>query len=460
MKIITTILAIVLPFLMFSQKEVEGKVTAGDSVKLKVSYVLPTEHPSIEVLFKAEHPNGFPYWGLEKEELQVFEANKECEIIYLKHFGNEKPINIALVLDHSGSMNHSRSDIIEFFGGDTTLFYNPNDSLWIAYSKSDFKPIINLQKAVSNFVEGFDFNKDKISVYGFSTVVDLVLPLSNNKLKIKSKIDSMKAQGSTAFLDAVFMAANQLPENDDFNIIVAITDGGDNASSHTTTQIINLSNSKKLPIYCIGLGDVWELPLKSLSDSTNGFYLYTKKSSTLDSIYDLINKKIQAVYEMTYTSDNWSSDSSRDFILKFNTEGVIQLDSNFKFSLPPEVILKIEERNRLENLQLIGIGGGVFVIFLLGMGVVLFKRKKKEKIEFIRLYPNPGNGIVNLELKVPESIKELNLKVITPKGKVILSESINYDLKILNLTRLRAGLYLISISKEGYNTVSKKYFRR
>ncbi|MDG1175526.1 MAG: T9SS type A sorting domain-containing protein [Flavobacteriales bacterium] len=94
------------------------------------------------------------------------------------------------------------------------------------------------------------------------------------------------------------------------------------------------------------------------------------------------------------------------------------------------------------------------------MGVVLFKRKKKEKIEFIRLYPNPGNGIVNLELKVPESIKELNLKVITPKGKVILSESINYDLKILNLTRLRAGLYLISISKEGYNTVSKKYFRR
>ena len=110
------------------------------------------------------------------------------------------------------------TDIIEFFGGDTTLFYNPNDSLWIAYSKSDFKPIINLQKAVSNFVEGFDFNKDKISVYGFSTVVDLVLPLSNNKLKIKSKIDSMKAQGSTAFLDAVFMAANQLPENDEINI--------------------------------------------------------------------------------------------------------------------------------------------------------------------------------------------------------------------------------------------------
>lgn len=444
----------------FSQKEIDGKVYAGDSAILKLSHVLPLEYPLINVLFKAEHPNGYPYWGLEKEDLLVTEGEKNCKIVYLKHFGNRKPINISLVLDHSGSMEFSNVDVLDFLNGDTILLYNPTDSLVQAYKNSGKRPIDNLKKAASNFVENFNFEKDKIGIFGFSSSVDVVLPLSNNKQKIKTEIDSLIANGATAFLDAVYMAVNKTPVSDEINIVVAISDGGDNASSKTTSEIIKLSNSKNIPVFCIGLGDVWERPLVSISDSTNGFYSYTKKSSSLDSIYNLINKKIQAVYELTYLSDNWSNDTSRNFTLKFNIEGVNLLDSNFKFSLPQEVIDKIDERNKLKNYQMIGIGGGTFLVVLLGLGFVYFKRKKKEKIAIKRMYPNPGNGLINIEFNVPKTIENIELKVISTNGSIVLTENILVTQKVLDLRKMNSGLYIISISKEGYNNDSKKYFKR
>ena len=444
----------------FSQKEITGKLTAGDSVEIGIKYILPKDFPSIEVLFQAENSNGYPYWGLEINDFEITENNKLCEVLYLNHYGRKKPINISLVLDHSGSMNQSFSDIIDFLGGDTNLYFNPTDSIIQAYNFSGKRPIDNLNKAVSNFIEKFDFSKDKVGVFGFSSTVDIVLPLNNDKQKIKSAIDSMHASGSTAFYDAVFKALSNTPVSEDINIIVAITDGGDNSSTKNTKNIIELANSKNIPIYCIGLGDVYETPLLSISDSTNGFYVYTKKSSSLDSIYDLINKKIQAIYELGYTSDNWSNDTLRNFNLKFKTENITQLDSGFKFSLPSDVIEKINERNRIQTLKIIGITGGVTTVLLVAVGIAYFRRKKKDKIKIVRMYPNPGNGFINLELIVPKNVTEVNLKVVTPNGSIVLQENISVNQKTLDLRKMNQGLYIINISKDGYNTVSKKYFKR
>ena len=66
--------------LVFGQKEVNGKITAGDSVVLTINYVKPSGFPNIEVLFKAEDNHGYPFWGLNKTDLRAYEDEKLREI--------------------------------------------------------------------------------------------------------------------------------------------------------------------------------------------------------------------------------------------------------------------------------------------------------------------------------------------------------------------------------------------
>lgn len=73
-----------------------------------------------------------------------------------------------------------------------------------------------------------------------------------------------------------------------------------------------------------------------------------------------------------------------------------------------------------------------------------------EKNNLFNIYPNPNNGIFNVNLNTQNAV----LTIIDINGKIVLKENINQSLT-LNLTNLNEGLFLINLNGEKFN-ISKK----
>ena len=73
-----------------------------------------------------------------------------------------------------------------------------------------------------------------------------------------------------------------------------------------------------------------------------------------------------------------------------------------------------------------------------------------EKNNLFNIYPNPNNGIFNVNLNTQNAV----LTIIDINGKIVLKENINQSLT-LNLSSLNEGLFLINLNGEKFN-ISKR----
>jgi hypothetical protein len=69
-----------------------------------------------------------------------------------------------------------------------------------------------------------------------------------------------------------------------------------------------------------------------------------------------------------------------------------------------------------------------------------------------RIYPNPSNGILNVELD-EQSVKETNIKVFDAIGKLVYETSVNTFLSQIDLSKLADGTYYVRLSQEGKTSI-------
>ena len=101
------LLVLFLPFIGLSQSnKIQAGISTKDSAKLSSLGVYQDDFPNISVVFRAEKKNGNPVFGLSKKDLTVLENEEECQVISIRELSKQKPINIGIVLDHSGSMDY------------------------------------------------------------------------------------------------------------------------------------------------------------------------------------------------------------------------------------------------------------------------------------------------------------------------------------------------------------------
>ncbi len=132
-----------------------------------------------------------------------------------------------------------------------------------------------------------------------------------------------------------------------------------------------------MPLYIIGVGNVNADTLKMMANSTGGQFYYTRYSSSLDSIYTSLRKKIQAFYSITYNSPNLSSyDTVREPILYFSVDNEHMASAKHAVTLPPAVVqhLRIAEQRR-QNLS---IGGGVTLVIVSFVAFIIVRRRRKD----------------------------------------------------------------------------------
>jgi Ca-activated chloride channel family protein len=422
--------------------EIKGKLSTLDTAELSILNIYPESFPEVSVVFKAQKINGEPLWSLSTSDMIVHENSDECEVLSLEQISKNKSINLGIVIDHSGSMIKDFSQLFDFVTNKPRFSFDKNGKFILP--EDYVAPIDNAKAAVKDFVNSFNFSKDLISIIGFSNRVDRVLPLTQDTSAIKAIIDSMNANGNTALYNAIDTGMNMLIESDGIKVIIALTDGWDNASISTPQSIINKATKNNIPIYLIGLGEVNKDTLGYISNSTKGQFYHVKSSNSLKDIYSLISKQVQAFYSLTYLSENISSlDTARRLELKFDIDSLYLSSNPDNFDIPKEVLVVLEDKEKQRTYIL---WGGIFLALLIGGGTILLKRRPSLSIPSIsKIYPNPSKGRINIETKA----KKGNVHITDMTGKTLKSIEFNEGTISIDISDLPDGNYITSIESNG-----------
>ena len=458
-------LVLFLPLIGLSQsKKIQAGISTKDSAKLSILGVYQDDFPNISVVFRAEKKNGNPVFGLSKKDLTVLENEEECQVISIRELSKQKPINIGIVLDHSGSMDYDEVQL-QRLGYDMFDLLRDAQGL-IEFPKGYVKPITLAKSALLEFVESFNFKKDNISVVGFSSTVDRTLGLTNNVGKIKRNIRTMKTDGTTAFYDAIIAGLNQLNGAEGMNVIVALTDGNDNASYASLVQTINEAKQMDIPVYVVGLGDVNRAMLSQIATETGGQFFYANSAKSLHAIYEKISEKLQSFYDLIYLSPNLSKGSwDRSLEISFVKEGQNIVSEIEHFTIDSTAIAYIKQKNLEAKLReeaarteaekaeeaeaqenaILNSGIGIAALLVAGGIIFYFSRKKsKPKLSISNVYPNPTANNVSIEIQNNRAM-EGKLHVFDMQGNQVLLQDIGSKAEI-NLSALANGTYLLRAS--------------
>ncbi len=102
----------------------------------------------------------------------------------------------------------------------------------------------------------------------------------------------------TSMYDAVSRAIEDTTTEVEKRIIVLFSDGQDNHSLKSLSELTSEINKKEITVYSVGLGDVSRPDLDAVS--TNGEVVIAEDADALMSTFDTIGNYLQSIYTVTY----------------------------------------------------------------------------------------------------------------------------------------------------------------
>lgn len=130
----------------------------------------------------------------------------------------ESPLTVGFVIDTSGSMQDA---------------------------------LANVQEAALGFLDSALGERDRGFIVAFSTRARLVQAPTADKARLREKMMSLRARGSTALYDAIAVGLLQLQGVKGRRALVVFTDGGDLTSRYGATDIAALAKRTHVPIHLI-----------------------------------------------------------------------------------------------------------------------------------------------------------------------------------------------------------------
>jgi Ca-activated chloride channel homolog len=221
-------------------------------------------------------PLNRPVSGLERENFRLFEDKVEQAVT---HFAmDDEPVAVGLVFDVSGSMgeklSRSRMAARQFFN-----ISNPEDEYFL--------------------VE-------------FSDAPRLRVGLTKDTSEIETELSFSKSKGSTALLDAIYMALHEMRRSKmNKKALLIISDGGDNRSRYTMKQVADVVKESDVLIYSIGVFGGASSPeefeggglLTTISEQTGG-RLFEANAAELPDIAKRIGIELRNRYILGYQPHN------------------------------------------------------------------------------------------------------------------------------------------------------------
>jgi VWFA-related protein len=219
--------------------------------------------------------------GLDEDVFEVYEDKVKQKIV---SFGSDDaPLSIGIVFDTSASMGskleRSRLSVAEFF-----KTANPEDEAFLV-----------------------EFNDRP----------QLVVPMTHNLEEIQNRLTFTQSKGRTALLDGIYLALSSMKKaRNPRKALIVISDGGDNSSRYTVTEVKNLVREADVQIYGIGIYETGsargrtpeELSgpemLRDLSEPTGGRHFIVENIGELPDVAAKIGIELRNQYVIGYSPNN------------------------------------------------------------------------------------------------------------------------------------------------------------
>ena len=109
------------------------------------------------------------------------------------------------------------------------------------------------RQAVTQFLKTAN-PEDEFFLVCFNDRPELVVSLTPDTEEIQNRLTFTQAKGRTALLDGVYMAMNHMKKaRNPRKAILIISDGGDNSSRYTESEVRNAVRESDVQIYAIGI---------------------------------------------------------------------------------------------------------------------------------------------------------------------------------------------------------------
>ena len=221
--------------------------------------------------------NGRFVTGLERENFTLAEDKVPQEITYFS--SEDIPLSVGIILDVSGSMKDKLKTAVE-----AAITFMKNGSPDDEYFLIEFadKPL-----------ETAEFTND---------IEDL-----------RSRFMFSKAKGRTALYDAVYMGLTRLEEgNNAKRALLLITDGEDNRSRYTFSNVKEFVKERDVQMYAIGItsgypdaaAEQGRALLRDLAAVSGGNSFFPSSIANLENICKNIATELKYQYVLGYRSTN------------------------------------------------------------------------------------------------------------------------------------------------------------
>ena len=214
--------------------------------------------------------------GLEREHFKVFD-NKVQQTI--THFSNDtSPISVGIILDTSGSM------------GDN---------------------ILSARTSVIEFMEQGD-PQDEYFLVTFNDRTTLVQDFTSRGENIANEVTFANPKGRTALYDAIYLGLEKMGGGrNEKKALIVITDGEDNSSRYTFSEVRDFVKESDTQIYVIG--ERGELGygrgiISEIVRLTGGRAYFPHNFQQLDYFVDLIHTELRHQYLLSYVPSDQSTD--------------------------------------------------------------------------------------------------------------------------------------------------------
>ena len=225
--------------------------------------------------------NGRFVTGLEKENFKLSEDKVPQEIAYFS--SEDIPLSVGIILDVSGSMKDKLKTAVE---------------------------------AAITFMKGGSPD-DEYFLVEFSDKPTEVFDFTNDISRIQSRFMFSRAKGRTALYDAVYRGLTKLEDsNNQKKALLLITDGEDNRSRYTFSNVREFVKEKDVQMYAIGITGGWadasaeqgRSLLRDLAAISGGNSFFPSSVYNLENICRTIATELKYQYVLGYHSTNQTKD--------------------------------------------------------------------------------------------------------------------------------------------------------
>jgi len=222
--------------------------------------------------------------GLTSADFHLSEDRHAQNIVVFT--GEEGSSSIGLIIDNSGSMLDKRADVVAAALA-FSVAADPDDELFVVHFNDHV--FLGLPPSI-----GFTSNADQV----------------------RSALVKALPAGLTALYDALAVGIEHVKAGSkDRKALVVVSDGGDNASRHSLSDVIRMARESTAPIYPIGIYDATDTDrnegaLKKIATSSGGRAYFPESRTDLSRVWRDIAQGIRSQYTLGYYSSNHARDGA------------------------------------------------------------------------------------------------------------------------------------------------------